>query len=332
MKPKNSRKKLLTILFINFLLTIVHPVLIYSQIAFRKFENRSNYEGVWKLESDIPNFIASYLREKFEIYVLSPNSLENELMNADLSNQTAYEFIQTLGCNFLITGKIQKFSISRFTAGEPKLAGYEAYSNEISIELTIIDLKEDKIVFADNFLHEISDLGAGITIFGRESEGKKEFYKLDQIKFGSSEFMNTIVGKNLIKLCEDFSEKTNTLFLQIKSKKSTAPTIKEENSISFSKRILRGEILIVDRDTKEVFINLGSHENITPGTILTVYAKGDTLLDSTTNQILGIADKRIGEIEIVEVRGERFSLGLIKSEIEPIFKGAEVRKILILPK
>lgn len=332
MKPKNSRKKLHAIFFINVLLTIVHPVLIHSQIAFRKFENGSNYEGVWKLESDIPNFIASYLREKYEIYVLSPTSLENELMNADLSHQTAYEFIQALGCDFLIAGKIHKFSISRFTAGEPKLAGYEAYSNEISIELTIKNLRENKIVFEDNFLHDISDLGAGITIFGRESERKKEFYKLDQIKFGSSEFMNTIVGKNLINLCEDFSEKANTLFSQIKSRKATIPIIKEDSSIPFSKRILRGEILIVDRDAKEVFINLGARENLTPGTILTVYAKGDTIFDTITNQILGIADKRIGEIEIVEVRGERFSLGLIKSEIEPIFKGAEVRKILILPK
>jgi hypothetical protein len=66
--------------------------------------------------------------------------------------------------------------------------------------------------------------------------------------------------------------------------------------------------------------------------VLSVYAVGDSLFDPRTNTFIGVSDKKVGEIEIVEIRGERFSLGIIRSQIEEIKKGYQVRRITVLPR
>ncbi|MBU2447412.1 MAG: hypothetical protein KJ666_17815 [Bacteroidetes bacterium] len=329
----SSRKKLQNIFCISLSLLTLFSVSAFSQIAFSKFENNSSYEGNWELAYDVPNFISSYVRESFELISLSPKNLEYEITHSKSDSLTILEFINQLGFKYFVTGKISKFSISRFTAGEPKLAGYETYSNDISLTLNILDLSSNKIIFSEIFSNEISDLGVGVTIFGRESASKREFYNLDNIRFGSSEFVQTLVGKNMIVICESFTEKAKSVFSDLKQTKVQIPKNNTEDSPSpFVRKIIKGEILLIDHENKEVFINLGSSDNLSVGTVLSVYAIGDSLFDPQTNIFLGIADRKVGEIEIVEIRGERFSLGIIRSETEEVKKGNQVRKISVLPR
>ncbi len=329
----NSRQKLQNIFCISLLFFGLFTITSYSQVAFTKFENTSSYEGIWELEYDFPNFVSGYLRERFEIKVLSPKLFEDELANSNFRNLSFHEMLTELGFKYLISGKVTKFSISRFTAGEPKLGGYETYSNDIAFSISILDLNSQQIIYSDAFSNELSDLGVGITIFGRESDSKREFYSLDKMKFGSAEFVNTLIGKNMLSLCEIFSEKVKTYFSEFKTSDMSS-TLNNSNSDAspFTKKIIRGEILLIDYETKEVFINLGSSDNLTSGAVLSIYAAGDSLFDPATKQFLGVSDKKVGEVEIVEVRGERFALGVIRSEEKKINKGFEVRKIAILPR
>jgi hypothetical protein len=333
MKQMNLRKKLKNIFCISFSIIIFCSVPAFSQIAFGKFENSSIYKGNWELEYDIPNFISSYVREGFELAVLSPKNLENQITNSKSDTVDIFEFISQLGFRYLVTGKISKFSISRFTAGEPKLAGYETYSSDITLSITIIDLTSNKTVFSETFSNEMSDLGVGITIFGRESESKREFYSLDNIRVGSVEFTQTLVGKNMLSLCEQFTEKVKPLFSElVKSEIKISESPLEDDSSLFKRKIIKGEILLIDQENKEVFINLGSSDNLSNGMVLSVYVVGDSLFDPRTNTFIGVSDKKVGEIETVEIRGERFSLGIIRSQIEEIKKGYQVRRITVLPR
>ncbi|MCX8009847.1 MAG: hypothetical protein N3A61_01725 [Ignavibacteria bacterium] len=304
-------------------------------MAFTKFENRSNYAGAWKIEFDLPNVISSYIREKFELHTISASLLERELSSNYSDSISLSQVISNLNCKYLVTGKLNKFSISRFTAGEPKIAGYESYVNDISLQLTITDVVNQKIVWTDDFERSSSDLGFGITIFGRQTQSKREFDNLDNIKFGSSEFFETLVGKNVLKLCEEITSRSEELLKSIKNEKllvNEQKSIQEVTANPFIKKIIRGELIIIDNDAKEVFLNLGSKDFIKVGDILNVYTFGDSIFNSKTNKFIGVADKKIGEIEIIEVRGESFSLGFIKSQTQPFIKGNEVRKLTILPR
>lgn len=318
------KRKLLNIFFISLLL----PVSLFAQIAFVNFNDKSSYKGNWNLKEDIPNFISDYFREKYKINVLSPRLTEYLLTEETKSNIN--EILISKDWEYLIRGNIIDFSINRLVAGEPKVAKYETYSNNIEIEFEVIDLKSNKIIFSEKIEQKSSDLGVGVTIFGRESETKKEFEQLDQIKFGSIEFLKTLVGKNLLKLCDKLSSKLeNVVKFQINEKSMETTSI--ENKTKIKSKVLHGEILFVDQETKEVFINLGKKENLQTGMILPVYTIGDTIIDKTTGEILGVTDRKIGEIEIIEVRGDRFSLGIIKEEKEKITRGNKVRRIEILP-
>ncbi len=320
----NLNQKLRNILFINLVLYVA----TYGQIAFFNFTDNSTYKGSWNLSQDVPDFIADYLRAKYNVNILSPLTTYNLLNeNPELSN---IEILLSKNIEYAINGYIHTFSINRLIAGEPKIAQYETYSNEIEIEFIITELKTNKILFEEKINQKSSDLGVGVTIFGRETDTKKEFSQLDQIKFGSDEFLKTLVGKNLIKLCERFSSKIEPILKLSDTNELTRPDTSKLKS-RFKRKILSGEILFVDEETKEVFINIGKRENLEIGSILPVFAPGDTLIDEKTGEILGVTDKKIGEIEIIEVRGDRFSLGIIKNQKEKILKGYKVRLVELLP-
>lgn len=320
------KRKLLSIYFINLIL-LNH---LFGQIGIVKFHDNSTYKGSWNLTIDIPNFIAEYFRTKFNLIVYSPKTIENEFNQIENQNLSLDELLLSKNIFYLMKGTIRTFSINRLVAGEPKLAQYETYANSIEIEIEITDLRNKKIIFYEIIEQKSSDLGVGVTIFGRESNAKQEFQKLDLIKFGSDEFLKTLVGKNLIKFCENLSMKLENP-LNLNEKIIESKTDKTEKSLSLNRKIIQGEILFVDRETKEVFVNLGRKDNVDVGTILYVYSAGDTIKDQSTGEILGITDKKIGEIEIVEVRGDRFSLGLIKKEESKIQKGNKIRRVIISP-
>jgi hypothetical protein len=318
------KQKLGNILFIS----LIFHSLTFGQIAFLNFTDKSTYEGNWNLSRDIPDFIADYLREKYGINVFSPLITQNILNeNPELSQS---EILLSKNVSYIVTGVIQTFSINRLIAGEPKVAQYETYSNEIVIDFTITDIKSNKIVFSEKIEQKSSDLGVGVTIFGRETDTKKEFSQLNQIEFGSNEFLRTLVGKNLIKLCDKFSSKIEPI---LNLTTYTVSTTKDSISLKskFKRKVIIGEILFVDEETKEVFINLGRKDNLETGSILPVFAPGDTLKDESTGEVLGITDKKIGEIEIIEIRGDRFSLAIIKEQKEPIKKGYKLRRIELSP-
>lgn len=331
-----SRRKLKNIFYINLFLLILFCN-SYPQIAFNRFVNRSIYDGKWNLEYDVPDFIADYTREKLDVRTYSPTLL-NKILTDDSLFQDKYDLYKKLLIQYTVDGRIKKFTINRFTAGEPKFGGYETYSVEINIEFILTDIISNKILFQEHIENNISDVGLGLTIFGRESQAKREFYKLNNINFGSPEFMETYVAKTLLFISEQFTKKIQPI---LKSVYPTTPpktdTLilnidKMQNKTPFEKKLIKGSIISIDNETKEVFINLGSADLITKGDIINVYAVKDSVFDQKTNAFLGVTEKKVGEIEIIEVRGERFSLGLITKETEKIEKNMEIRKIIILPK
>ena len=96
--------------------------------------------------------------------------------------------------------------------------------------------------------------------------------------------------------------------------------------------IIKGQLLTYDETTGETFINLGSSSNINVGDELSVYAQADSLFDPITNEFLGLSDKSISTLEIIEIRGEKLSLAVIKNNREQVRKGMEVRKLVLKTK
>ena len=336
---KSIRKFLRNITFISLIITETG----YSQFLFTPFENESSYKGTWNLSQEIPNYIAAYLREFYKVNVLSSTAFLSLVEKNNINETEAHDFqaitsiANEIDFGYFVTGKVNDFDIARFSAGESNIAGYEAYSCEISISLQIFDLSMNTIAFAGNVESSVSNKGLGLNLFGGSSDEKKQYLALNKIRFGSEEFNKTIVGETMLILCEDLaldikSSKKEILFPKRESKKQIELEDKTLDEFQLKIEIKKGQLLTYDESSGEAFINLGFSSNINVGDELSIYAQADSLFDPITQEFLGLSDKSISTLEIVEIRDEKLSLAVVKNNREQVRKGMEVRKLVLKSK
>ena len=336
---KSLRKFLRSITFISLIITESG----YSQFLFTPFENESSYKGTWNLSQEIPNYIAAYLREFYKVNVLSSTAFLSLVEKNNINETEAHDFqaitsiANEIDFGYFVIGKVNDFDIARFSAGESNIAGYEAYSCEISISLQIFDLSKNTIAFAGNVESTVSNKGLGLNLFGGSSDEKKQYLALNKIRFGSEEFNKTIVGETMLILCEDLaldikSSNKEILFPKRESKKQIELEDKTLDEFQLKIEIKKGQLLTYDESSGEAFINLGFSSNINVGDELSIYAQADSLFDPITQEFLGLSDKSISTLEIVEIRDEKLSLAVVKNNREQVRKGMEVRKLVLKSK
>jgi len=336
---KSLRKFLRSITFISLIITETG----YSQFLFTPFENESSYKGTWNLSQEIPNYIAAYLREFYKVNVLSSTAFLSLVEKNNINETEAHDFqaitsiTNEIDFGYFVIGKVNDFDIARFSAGESNIADYEAYSCEISISLQIFDLSMNTIAFAGNVESSVSNKGLGLNLFGGSSDEKKQYLALNKIRFGSEEFNKTIVGEAMLILCEDLaldikSSNKEILFPKRESKKQIELEDKTLDEFQLKIEIKKGQLLTYDDISGEAFINLGFSSNINVGDELSIYAQADSLFDPITQEFLGLSDKSISTLEIVEIRDEKLSLAVVKNNRERVRKGMEVRKLVLKSK
>lgn len=333
MLPLKSFLKI--IIFINLLFITETK----GQFLFTPFENNTNFKGAWDLSLDFPNYIAAYFREFEESRVLSASAFNSFAEGREENfNINDLEFVSGIAnefeFQFIITGKITEFSVSRFTAGDPTLAGYESYACKIIAFVNIYSLEKNEFLFNNKIENEFTSKSLGITLFGKPTTEKEQFFGLNTIRFGGEEFAKTIVGETMIGFCDLLLTEIKTKDKEIFRIKKT-PKIKTEpadvslDDIKLNTEVIKGSILTYDETTGEAFINLGSGNNIKIGDELGIYTEADSLFDPSTNEFLGLSDSKISFLEIIEVRGEKLSLALIKENRDKVKTGMEIRKLII---
>ncbi len=333
---KNLRRSLRNIFFIS----IFSLSGINAQIIFIPFENESSYQGAWNLSVEVPNYLAAYLRELHGIHVLSSSAATKLAQDRGFNVKVIpdFEAIQFIASEYnfryALFGRIDKFNISRFLAGEPTLAGYEAYACHIEGTVQLFDIDKNEFIYTKSINEEVNDRGIGLTLLGKPTEEKEQFYGLDAMRFGGEEFNKTLVGLTMLNFAENLSADItrfdrNILKEDLDIKVKRIPADNALDDFHLNTEIKKGIILIYDISTGEAFINLGSFDEMKPGEEIGIYAEGDSLFDPVSNEFLGVSDKKISEMEIIEVRGERLSLAVVKRNREIVEKGMEVRKLTI---
>jgi hypothetical protein len=323
---------LLSIIFISFF-----PASSFAQFVFTPFKNSSNYDGAWKLETEVPNFVAAYLREIKNSRVFSSTAFLSIADERNISGRNLNDIeilgntAQDLGYEYVVMGDIKTFSIQRFTAGDPLTAGYESYTCEITVAFQVFNSASHTQTYAGAVTADVKSSGLGITIFGKPTDQKRQFYILNELRFGGEEFSETIVGSAMIQLCEKFAEdlerSVKNIFI---TKDEIIPFTADKtlDDLSLESVIKKGKLLTYDAETGEAFINLGS-QDVNPGEKLSVYSPADSLFDPSTGEFLGLSETKVSILEIIELRGEKLSLAIIQENREKVEAGMEVRKIIL---
>ena len=314
-------------------------------LLFTPIEDNSGFGGKWKLAYDIPRYLASYTRLKFQTGVVNPitvayfDTAEHITARIRNSAHSLQLYSEEFHSRYIILASVETFSVSRFLVAEQTLAGYEAFAGEIQLQFSIYDaaeLRGDREIspfYEGEASGVVKDKGLGITLFGKQTERTNQYFSLDELYFGGDQFNKTIIGEAMLKCAEDFSAKLEKAIPALKTKSSIIPSTLQidstgaDTSIRLTRRIIRGEIVLVDSD--QVFINIGSDESVQLGDILTVFVEGEPILDPATKQVLGTSDARVGEVQIIEVRGTHLSMAAILKGKGAIKVRNKVRALIV---
>ncbi|MEX1276172.1 MAG: hypothetical protein WEB62_07090 [Bacteroidota bacterium] len=292
-----------------------------SGFIFIPFEDRSGFEGKWNVGTDVPRFLAAYVKERFAIPTVSPlvvrNYLEETGNRQGSTDHVLFwvDLYRRFRIRYLIAGAVELFEVNRFMTGQPLLGGYEAFKGETRITFRVYDLDRTAVsaspaqILKGEADGDFSDRSLSMTLFGKPSDRTMEFRDLDRISFGSEEFNHTVIGQALFKLGERFSLELESAMPAIKIWSSTSPDsllalvqALDTLSLLLKQETLRGLVIFIEGAS--AFINLGSEDGMRVGQKVKVYKEASSM---------GNAVDQVGELEITDVRGPHLSLARIVS-------------------
>lgn len=295
-------------------ISLLNFSLAQSRIAFIPFEDISGFKGKWDLKVEIPRYLGDFVWKFYGVEVFSVDSVIKVAKEIGAGVRDAFLFAELkkrFGIEHIFGGKVLTFKVSRFMTGFPLMAGYESYNAEVEIEIEVFEplTGEREIVFG--IFGEVKERGLGLTLLGKPTEKYSEFYSLDFLKFGSSEFNETIVGEAMKKSGMDFALRLRKYFPEIVVDMEKV-TNKVSGATELKAVVIEGMILLVGKQGL-VYVNLGSKDGIASGMTLYVFD----------------GDEKVGEIEIVDVVNEHFSACRIISSTKELKKGNKVKTRVI---
>jgi len=279
-----------------------------QRIAVFPFEDRSGFKGSWNLEKEMAVFLASRLSEN-PFYIMVPyDSIEALIPKSPKRKLSGNELVgygASLGADYVISGRINDFNISRFSAGLPMLGGYVSYQAKVDLEihiLRVIDKAEVGVISGNG---EISDRDLGMTLLGKPREKDLQFYGLDETPFGSREFERTIIGKATLDAVGELKEKIADVI--------RPPSLPEG---------IVGRVVSVSDDGSSVYLNLGSDDGVKIGDKFVIYSEGETLFDPVTGKPLGKSEAKVGVVQIIVVNAPHLSKAkIVQVGEKPIERG-----------
>jgi hypothetical protein len=185
----------------------------------------------------------------------------------------------------------------------------------------------------------VSETGTEFQLGPRRNPNKKKHPivstgALNRIEFPSPEYDQTLFGfatdEALKRVVMALRDTIGPEFVM----PGEAIAQEEEGAESQSSRKsgpLGGEILYVDpNDPEQAYLNIGSGKGVAIRQQLTVYTKGEPLIDPNTGEVLGYVPKMVGRVEVVEVQTDRLSRVRIIEGFGVVKKGNQV-KAEVLP-
>ncbi|MFN3135701.1 MAG: hypothetical protein ACK44H_09065 [Candidatus Kryptonium sp.] len=259
----------------------------------------------------MPRYLGDFILKFYGIDVLPMDSVFDVAKGSNFKDAFLFsELNKKFGLEYIIGGRVLTFKVSRFMTGFPLMAGYESYNAEVDIEVEVYNslTGEKEVIFGAS--GEVRERGLGLTLLGKPTEKYSEFYSLDFLKFGSSEFNKTIIGEAMRKVGMEFALRLKRYFPEAISGFSEAVDISGATELKVS--LVEGTILQIGKQNI-VYVNLGSEDGVIAGMTLFVFDDSG----------------KIGELEVVDVINEHFSSCKVINSTREIRKGNKVKARIV---
>ena len=275
-------------------------------------KDRSKLKGTWDIVNSVPQAIAQKLSEN-PFYKTVPHGAILERLKdgketlGKFKNERAIQIGRDLKADFVLTGEIQNFNVTRFRAGVP-LAGFFRYGAYVNVKLTIFRVVDGMELGIIQGVGEYDDNELGASYRDDKARQRnKEFFEMGNYEFESEELKDTVVGIAFTRCSE-----------QIKAK--IEEYIEPPPQLEVS-----GPVVLWVQDD-EVYVNIGIADGVEAGDKYSVYQEGEDLSDPITGKVVGKTDEiKVGTIQVIEVTAKHFSKARIIEGYSDIKEGNMLR-------
>lgn len=343
----NSVKQLLNFLFLILFILISNAIAKNHQnVVFLPFDDRVQLKEAWDLEVDVPKWFSRTIDtiaknkndEDFTIKSINFDSIQsflksNQWESIDFLEKRALQKIaKQFNCNYIITGKITSFYISRkgistdaeLTLGMgsistnakgsvPTLGNIQSVHAKIKMVVSIYDGESGALLSTIPLDSDQRDGSLSIiTPFQREN-AENDYYYLSRTEFGSAYFNKSIAGEIMRDFCLKISASINNY---------NKPQKIQNTEKELKNNLIEGKIL--ERSGKYIYIDLGLEDKILKGETFEIY-RPDHPIKNAQGDTLGWAETLAGTAQIHSIKSSHFSMALILSETDTIRNGWVVR-------
>lgn len=287
-------KQLVCILLFVFMLNILSTgETAVKKVAVGNFINAVHTEYGDMACNNLQSVVLSGLVQHKNYVVLDHSDLDKVLQEigiqnlAELEGDKAVQLGNISGADYTLIGKVVSAEVIPFDN-----VAYVGLKAKVVCELHLVDNRTG-IVLNSNM---VSGTDSSI-IYNR---------------------LNDLINTDI--LPEYFSTNDNNLVCNAATNAANK-VLAEMNKIN----PLSGEILSVDMISKKVYFNLGYENGVQLNDVYTVYEEGAPLIQPQTGEFIGVKEKFLGTIEIIEV-SKNYAVGKIKKQNGDFKRGNKVRR------
>lgn len=249
----------------------------------------------WDVGNGLSDMLTTALLDKARFRLMERSLLNKALAEQDLgassrvNAQTAVKIGKVIGADYLVMGKVTLFSwstrnaggIGGFVGGMAGISSSKTKAN-VAIDVRIVDAETAEILGSYTGKGEDSRGKVAVSALGRNGFGA--------IEFGSSDFMNTILGVATKKAIDDWV----TNFCAALDSKKLVLTPKH-------RAVSRPDGAILNIDGSIITANIGTAKGYLPGDRVEIHKKGKVLKDPDTGEVLKVLTELIGSGTITKI-------------------------------
>jgi hypothetical protein len=329
---------------VGFLLPAIAAAAAPARVVFLPFEDNVKLNEAWNLGVDVPRWFSQTvdtigpkdsLLRSVNFDTVQALIAENRWRRSDYTAPITMQGIAArLDARFVVTGTVERFKVIKRAltgdgslggtnattssgsliagaGGAPVTAGLQAYSARVRIAVAVYEGRTGALLRNESLDLTERDGSLKLWLSTSPENDEMNFYHMSRSPFGSVYFQRNVIGVIMKQCSRRVCEALAAALPQTSA--SAAPVARE---------FLEGRIL--DRVGNDVYVNLGSADNLLLGEALEVLRperpvrgeKGDTL---------GWSETPAGAISIRSIKSAHFSQATITQGGDTLQVGWNVR-------
>lgn len=232
--------------------------------------------------------------------------LTGEELQGKIEAERALAIGRFLAADWVLIGRLDNLTMNRFQATAP-IGGHRSYKGVAAVHLLLynaVDGRRGPDVVVEE---EVDSKRTGIANPASHIHLDKQYYLIDQMRWGTEEFHTSLVGQALGAVAAEVAVQIAEVI-----KPPPRPGVSEPK--------------IIDIDGATAYINVGLADKIQNGDKFGVWDHGRELRDPETGQSLGHAlPRRVGVVQVEQVLSDKLALVRILDGHPSIAKGFAIR-------